>query len=113
MPGFDRTGPQGAGPMTGGGRGRCNSANATRATTMPGGFGFGGGGFFARGFRRGRGCGYGRGFGGYGAPGRFNFPWEPVNEIDGLKGEADRLKNALDAVKRRIQAIEKNVAESE
>ncbi len=26
MPGFDRTGPMGAGSMTGGARGRCNPA---------------------------------------------------------------------------------------
>lgn len=34
MPGFDRTGPAGAGAMTGGGRGRCASANR-RATDTP------------------------------------------------------------------------------
>ena len=28
MPGFDRTGPMGAGPMSGGARGRCNPAMA-------------------------------------------------------------------------------------
>jgi len=28
MPGFDGTGPLGRGPMTGGGRGYCNPANA-------------------------------------------------------------------------------------
>jgi hypothetical protein len=30
MPGLDRTGPQGEGPMTGGGFGRCNQAEGNR-----------------------------------------------------------------------------------
>lgn len=46
MPGYDRTGPQGSGPMTGRGLGPC-------------GRGFG----FRRGFGRGFGGGFGRGFG--------------------------------------------------
>ncbi len=53
MPGGDRTGPMGMGPMTGRGAGYCNGGN------MPG---FGNAGFgFGRGFKRGR--GFGRGFG--------------------------------------------------
>jgi hypothetical protein len=60
MPGFDGTGPLGAGSMTGRGLGPC-------------GAGYGRG--WSRGFGRGLGRGYGRGFGygrGYGAR---MFPW--------------------------------------
>lgn len=83
MPGFDRTGPRGMGPMTGGGRGLCNPSY-TGASTPYGGFstygrpyGWGyvspAGGYyspypnqpygysnFSRGFGRGRGMGRGR-----------------------------------------------------
>lgn len=48
MPGFNGTGPTGAGPMTGGGRGVC-------ATDAPG--------FIARFVRRGMGIGRGQGLG--------------------------------------------------
>ena len=54
MPNFDRTGPQGQGPMTGRGMGRCGNGNGS-------GVGFGQGRGFGRGF--GRGAGFGRGFG--------------------------------------------------
>ena len=35
MPGFDRTGPDGMGPMTGGGRGQCNPYNSPYAAPYP------------------------------------------------------------------------------
>jgi len=55
MPGFNGSGPVGAGPMTGGRRGLCNPANAEIETP------------FARSYGYGRGMGIGRGFrGGYG-----------------------------------------------
>jgi len=50
MPGLDRTGPQGRGPMTGGGFGNCKSANSTEVGAATGS----GGG---RGLARGRGRG--------------------------------------------------------
>lgn len=77
MPGFDKTGPAGQGPMTGGGRGLCNPQN--RATgygpngepypaAAPPAYGtgrprWGLRGFFGRGFRGGRGGRGGRGRG--------------------------------------------------
>jgi hypothetical protein len=65
MPGGDRTGPWGAGPMTGRGRGYC-SGYAAPGYMYPGpGLGYGRG--FGRGFGRGMGYGRGRGWGmGYG-----------------------------------------------
>ncbi|MBN2418377.1 MAG: DUF5320 domain-containing protein, partial [Deltaproteobacteria bacterium] len=46
MPGFDGTGPQGMGPMTGGARGYCNPNSAWRPP-------YGGGYGMGRGFRGG------------------------------------------------------------
>jgi hypothetical protein len=84
MPRFDGTGPAGMGPMTGWGRGYCNTSQTTYGSAPawgPGywgavygsGFGRGRGFSQSRGFDRGfwpgtgRGRGYGRGFGWRGA----------------------------------------------
>ncbi|MFP4258585.1 MAG: DUF5320 domain-containing protein, partial [Desulfovermiculus sp.] len=53
MPGGDRTGPMGMGPMTGRGAGFCAGMNQPGALTA----GFGRGRGFGRGFGRGRGPG--------------------------------------------------------
>ncbi len=110
MPGLDRTGPMGAGPMTGGGFGRCNPRS--RAYGL-GSFGSGRGG---RGFGRGR--GYGRGFGRRGArfddqgwygpaygsyPGPYAVTGE--DEISMLKKEAEMMKEELNAVNKRIEEL--------
>ncbi len=83
MPGFDRTGPLGMGPRTGGGFGLCRPRSAREATGpspypmrgagrgfAPWGGGRGrvwGGGRGAGGWGRGRGGGFGAGRGGFGA----------------------------------------------
>lgn len=118
MPGLDRTGPMGAGPMTGGARGRCNPAAASNVSPAYGGryqFGPGYGRFRGR---RG-GFGPGRGFGrGYGA----NYEWHPAaagqwpavapaDEVEALKAEADYLKRSMDAVNARIAELEKGSAD--
>jgi len=54
MPGFDGTGPMGAGPMTGGARGFCNPAYAGYGPADDRGFGYGRG--CGRGMGRGRGA---------------------------------------------------------
>lgn len=113
MPGFDRTGPMSEGPMTGGGRGRCNSMGFSGS---PGGRGMG------RGFRRGNRQGLefnrgpGRGFGrrGYYPEGErwygpaYDRPYAMSNkdEVNMLRDEADALNSELDAIKRRIQELE-------
>jgi len=96
MPGLDGTGPWGAGPMTGGGRGFCNPAGA-----------------FSRGY--GRGFGFRRGFDpGYGPDRRYEpaygapYPMEPKQEINMLKAEANAMKNDLNEINRRIQDLEKD-----
>ncbi len=106
MPGGDRTGPMGMGPMTGRGLGYCGGPGA------PG---------YARG-ASGWGGGFGRGFGWrftrrpgpcfvaprWAAPaGRWG-AWQisREEELEYLKGQADMLKDELDAISGRIGQIE-------
>jgi len=124
MPGFDRTGPMGAGPMTGGARGLCNpaTAGAVRAYGGSYGYGYGRGMGFRRGFRgrggygpgRGWGRGFGRGYFGYPvAAAPPVYPVDAPGELDMLRAEADSLKESLDAVKRRIDVLESKSTEGE
>lgn len=92
MPGFDRTGPQGAGPRTGRGMGYCNNYNPTP-------------GFQSRfGFRRG---GAGRGwrhrFFATGVPGWV--PPSPEQETADLRAQSNWLKDQLDAIQKRLQEL--------
>ena len=104
MPGFDRTGPRGMGPLTGGGRGLCGS----RGGRMGGyhGFGF-------------RGTSppwpyVGRGRGGYA---RCRYPGftETVNypsvsrdqEIDELQNQAQAMREQLTQVEEKIKQMSK------
>jgi len=81
MPGFDGTGPQGRGPMTGGGRGFCNPYG-TRAVARP------------YGFRRW--TGYRSTFG--------TVP-TPEQELDYLKNEAQLLRRSLEGIDARIKEL--------
>jgi len=125
MPGFDGTGPQGLGPMTGGARGYCTPAGAGYGFSYGRGFGFGRG----RGFRRGFGPGYGRGFGfgrgrdyypaggwngpvAYGATYGTPYAMKPEDEINMLRDEAGAIKNELDAINKRIEDLESQSSES-
>ena len=118
MPGFDRTGPMGAGPMTGGARGVCNPQDDGRRGTGPyyGGAGYGRGLGLRRGFGGGRGDrGWGRGYG-MGA----NWPEPPYargymgpnDDLEYLKQQADDMADALDAIKNRIDRLSKTSSES-
>jgi len=113
MPGGDRTGPAGMGPMTGRRAGYCAGYPAPGYVQPGPGFGSGWGGGWG-------GFGRRRGFYGPGRPGwgRFGPPppfWEygpypsptPEEEAEDLKSEAEWLQSQLDAVKRRIEALEK------
>jgi len=118
MPGFDRTGPFGAGPMTGGARGRCNPVTAGTVPSFGASYAFRRG-FGSRrsrwgeyGFGFGRGRGYGRGFGGYPSVIPSGYPVNPIDELDFLKTHAVEMKNSLDAVHRRIEELTANTAES-
>jgi hypothetical protein len=117
MPGFDRTGPTGAGPMTGGARGRCNPATAGTIPAYAGGYGYGRGLGLRRGFRGGFGPGAGRRRGyssscAWYPPGaNAVYAAEAANEMEMLKAEANYLEKSLDVINTRIDALEKKSAE--
>ena len=125
MPGFDGTGPMGAGPMTGGARGYCNPAYAGYGPADDRGFGYGRG--CGRGMGRGRGArrglgpafgmgrGYGRGFRGrafypaWGAgytPAYGPYPMNPQDEAGMLRDEAEYMKQELAAIQKRLDQLE-------
>ena len=94
MPGRDRTGPMGAGPMTGKAAGLCTG------NMQPG---YGGG------FRGNAWCrqGLGSGFRGRRYAGRIMAPapYVQADESEVLKNQAEYLKNSLDAINRRIEEL--------
>jgi hypothetical protein len=109
MPGFNGTGPQGQGAMTGGGRGYC-AVNLTGKGTNPAA----GQGFSRRGSGRGhRNCFYATGLPGWmreqkglQAFGGFGRSVSKDDELSALKDQAGYLKAELDAVQARVQDLE-------
>ncbi len=110
MPGGDRTGPAGMGPMTGRAMGFC------AGYPVPGTMNPVGGGF--RGFGRGRGGGrgwrhqfYATGVPGW-ARGGYGFgaavPMAPSaeSELEALKQQAEFMQSSLNQINQRIQDIE-------
>lgn len=102
MPGYNGTGPQGMGPMTGGARGFCNPAAA----------GYTAGSGFGRGMGYGRGFGRGRGFR-HGFRAGSAYPAYPpvyagseASELNVLKAQATAVKKTLDEINRRITELE-------
>jgi len=117
MPGGDRTGPAGMGPMTGRAAGFCAGFGVPGYANPVGGRGYGMGWGRGRGMGRGRGFGWGRA--GYGVPaygGAVNpyvyggAPFTPTvapqQELDSLKGQAEYLEDSLDGIKKRIEELE-------
>lgn len=114
MPRGDRTGPAGAGPMTGRGAGYCAGYGMPGFANYGAGWGGGGGGF---GRGRGRGFGFrGRGWGGYGFPQWGNF-WgatpgvapampDASQEADLLKAQSEQLEATLQSIRKRIDELE-------
>lgn len=128
MPGGDRTGPLGTGPMTGRGAGYCAGYPIPGSANPIGGRGWFGRG---RGFGRGR-AGFGRGWRhpywpaqawmpyAYGNPyhGVGTFPYYPYardltvsEEMDMLKEQSNILENELKAIKDAIGTLEKAQAQ--
>ncbi len=111
MPGGDRSGPFGAGPMTGRGAGYCGGYDGPGwANPVGGRLGLGRGGGRGRGggFGWGRGFGRGRGFWGWGG-GWGHGPWTwaaPVNEREVLEREAEAMERGLEAIRRRLNELE-------
>jgi Family of unknown function (DUF5320) len=98
MPRLDGTGPQGAGPMTGRGRGYCGSNNQGRfynpTPRFRAMYGLG---------CRGRGYGWRNNFYANGVPG-WVLP-TPEQEIADLNTHAELLKTKLDAIQKRIDEL--------
>ena len=128
MPGGDRTGPAGMGPMTGRSAGFCAGYSVPGYMNPVGGRGYWGWGrgggrghrnwFYATGIPGWARTGYGlpawSGAGGplaYGvaafAPGLTT-----QQELDGLKGQAEYLEDSLDGIKKRIEELEAAKKES-
>jgi len=116
MPRGDRTGPAGAGPMTGRGFGYCAGYGAPGYATAPGsgmgmawGYGRGRG---RGGFGLGMGWGRGRGYSGYYGPAPYSWgaaegPSSPENQRQMLKEEIDALEERKRYLQNEIDAIEK------
>lgn len=107
MPGGDRTGPLGQGPMTGGGRGYCAGYAGRGAWNTPG---FGRGSAPSAGWAGG-GRGYRNRFYATGVPysayGREPGPMlDPEQEVSLLKAEAERLRSTLDGIEQRLERLE-------
>ena len=104
MPGFNRKGPEGNGPMTGGGRGLCNPANRpsfNRDETFMTGAGRGGGfGNCRRQPIMGRGAGFGYAGESY---------YDKNQEESYLRNEEAMLKDELVAIKQRLEEIKKTI----
>lgn len=99
MPGGDKTGPAGQGPMTGRGAGPCGSGQGRGSLGGRGG-GFGGG--------RGGGSGRGRGYGGGRGRGRgFGFGWTGSDEELPPQDEAEELRKQVEMLERRLAQLEK------
>lgn len=106
MPGFDRTGPQGMGPMTGGARGLCNPSGPGRGYVGAYGRGLGYGRGVRGGFGPGRGMRWGYGPA-YAAPAAAAaYPAAGPEELNVLKAQAADMKNALDEITQRIAELE-------
>ncbi len=121
MPGGDRTGPAGLGPMTGRGAGYCAGyAVPGYANPLLGrGYGFGYGRGLGLGFRGGRGGrGWGRwgypyspypayGYYGYTAPFTVPYGTAPTKEqeIDALQEQAKYFEETLAEIKKRVSAL--------
>ena len=110
MPGGDRTGPTGMGPMTGRGAGFCAGAGVPGFMNR-----WFRGGFFGRG--RGGGRGWRNMFHATGLTGwqraGMAAPWgapagavNPEQEIDVLKQQAEQMAGALDSIRQRISELE-------
>ncbi|AOY59433.1 MULTISPECIES: DUF5320 domain-containing protein [Desulfococcus] len=113
MPGYDGTGPIGRGPMTGGGRGFCNTGQPYIRRGV-GGRTFGRGGR-CFGFGLGHGWGAGRGRGGSPFPAGWSSArtMSKAEELEMLRTESEELNRTLDDIRNRMEALERSGAESE
>ncbi|MDK2897362.1 MAG: hypothetical protein PWP04_1482 [Candidatus Atribacteria bacterium] len=134
MPGGDRTGPLGLGPMTGRAAGYCAGYSMPGyMNPIPGRGGLGFGRGWGRGFGRGRGRGWRNRYWATGLPGwdragygypafggwAYPYPYAPApaptseEEAEALRQEAELLKQTLEDIQNRISALEKAEAQKE
>jgi hypothetical protein len=111
MPGRDRSGPAGAGPMTGGGFGDCAGDPVVGAGAPRRFFGrWGGRGwrnwYCATGLTGWQRAGYTQSWG----PGRWQAP-APDEEAAALRGQAGQLKSMLEEVEARLKDLEEDQGE--
>lgn len=107
MPQGDRTGPMGAGPMTGRAAGYCVGTGTPGLATMGGGRGYGMGFGRGGGGGGGRGRGFGRGFGrGMGLPIAGTVAPTTDLELAVLKQQAQQLTADMDLIQGRIKDLE-------
>ena len=120
MPGGDRTGPAGLGPMTGRAAGYCAGHPAPGFMNPTGGRGFWGGGrgggwgrrnwYYATGLTGWQRSAYGwPAYGGpapYGGPVPFGPATSKDQELNALKGQAEYFEDALGGIKKRITELE-------
>lgn len=116
MPGGDRTGPTGAGPMTGRGAGYCTGNPVPGCANA----GFGGRDGFGRGMGRGGGRGRRNWFFATGLPGWFSTgqaagygpaysgPVTDAQQLEALRSQAEFLEDSLGNIRRRIEELEKD-----
>ncbi len=109
MPGRDRTGPRGSGPLTGRGMGFCASASpgwrqGFRPTRGGGAYGWGGRGwrhvYYATGLP-----GWARG--GVWGPRGGGFAWSAEDEYNDLRDYAAGLEEELRATRERLEALKR------
>lgn len=124
MPGGNRTGPLGQGPLTGKGMGYCAGSATPGFMSLGSGFGFRRGFGFRSGIGRGFGFGRGRGwmqagfgrFGGYPYPQDYpNVPMQPLDEeqeMNFLNNQAEMLEDELKQINKRRAALKGNKKET-
>lgn len=108
MPGGDRTGPMGMGPMTGRAAGYCAGYDVPGyVSPMPwgGGYSMGWGRGWGRGYRW-RHWRYGAGWPGWPRFGPAPAPMTRDQEVESLKAQAEWLKGQLDAVNQCLSELE-------
>ena len=122
MPGGDRTGPSGMGPMTGRAAGYCAGYDMPGFANPAPRFGRRMGRGFGRGLGRGAGIGFGRGFAWRRQAFAQAAPVTPVyheptkqeelamldNEANALEEEQKLIKEDMEAVKKRIEELKKS-----
>lgn len=107
MPGFDRTGPRGQGPITGRGQGYCETPNSSGRPRFWGFGGFGRGWrnrYFASGMP---GRAWGRGLA------RYESDLSSKEQVEMLQDEANYFEHEIKNIRKEIDRLKKNDLEEQ